>query len=83
MAGNDSMRDRGGELRAANLRTALVLLSVALTFFLGVIGAKLLGGFEVGMSIVSLAAALFIAVAVGLNLRRGGSGHSRERGRQR
>ena len=69
MAPSDStQRER---LRAANVKTALVLLSVALTFFFGVIVAKFVGGFEVGMSIISFAAALFIAVAVGLNIRRG------------
>ena len=46
--------DRGGEptaprrdparLRAANVRTALVLASIALTFFVGVIASKYMGG---------------------------------------
>jgi hypothetical protein len=75
---SDRANDANGRLHAANLRTALVLASVALTFFFGVIAAKFLGGFEVGMSIIALAAALFIAVAVALNLGRGGATRTRE-----
>ena len=33
------------QLRAANVRTALVLASIALTFFFGVIVSKYLGGY--------------------------------------
>ena len=60
-----------GEIRTANVRTALVLLSIALTFFFGVILAKSLGGWHVGMSVVGFAVFLFLVLAIGRNLRRG------------
>ncbi len=60
-----------GEIRTANVRTALVLLSIALTFFFGVILAKSLGGWQVGMSVVGFGVFLFLVLAIGRNLRRG------------
>ncbi len=56
-------------MRATNVRTALVLLAIALTFFFGVIASKYLGGYETGMSIVGFAVFLFLALAIGRNLR--------------
>jgi hypothetical protein len=58
-------------LRAANVRTALVLTSIALTFFFGVIVSKYLGGYEVGMSVVGFAVLVFLVFAIGRNLRNG------------
>ena len=58
-------------LRAANVRTALVLLSIALTFFFGVMVSKYLGGYEVGMSVVGFAVFVFLLFAIGRNLRKG------------
>lgn len=58
-------------VRASNVRTALVLLSIAATFFAGVIAAKFIGGYEVGMSVVGFAVLLFLVFAIGRNLRRG------------
>lgn len=63
-------RDRA-TLRAANVRTAMLLLSIALTFFFGVIASKYIGGTEVGMSVVGFAVFLFLAFAIGRNLRKG------------
>jgi hypothetical protein len=63
-------RDSAGE-RAANVRTALVLLSIALTFFFGVIVSKYLGGYEIGMSVVGFAVFIFLVFAIGRNLRKG------------
>jgi hypothetical protein len=57
--------------RAANVRTALVLLSIALTFFFGVIVSKYLGGYEIGMSVVGFAVFVFLVFAIGRNLRKG------------
>jgi hypothetical protein len=63
-------RDRDpAKLRAANLRTALVLLSIVLTFFGGVIAAKSMGGYETGMGVVGLAVLVFLVAAIGRNLR--------------
>jgi hypothetical protein len=61
----------GARLRASNLRTALVLLSIAATFFVGVIAAKFMGGYEVGMSVVGFAVFVFLVFAIGRNVRRG------------
>ena len=57
--------------RAANVRTALVLASIALTFFFGVIASKYLGGYETGMSVVGFAVFVFLVFAIGRNLRKG------------
>jgi putative Mn2+ efflux pump MntP len=58
-------------IRAANVRTALVLASIALVFFGGVIAAKFMGGWTTGMAIVGGAVLIFLAFAIGRNLRRG------------
>ena len=58
-------------VRASNVRTALVLLSIAATFFVGVIVAKFMGGYQVGMSVVGFAVLLFLVFAIGRNVRRG------------
>lgn len=57
--------------RAANLRTALVLAAIALTFFVGVIASKFVGGPAAGMGAVGFAVLLFLAFAIGRNLVRG------------
>jgi hypothetical protein len=62
--------ERAARLRTSNVRTALVFLSIALTFFFGVIAAKFMGGYEIGMSVVGVAVLVFLAFAIGRNLRR-------------
>ena len=57
--------------RAENVRTALVLASIALVFFGGVIAAKFMGGWTTGMGIVGGAVLIFLAFAIGRNLWRG------------
>jgi hypothetical protein len=57
--------------RAANVRTALVFFSIALTFFFGVMVSKYLGGYEVGMSVVGFAVFVFLVFAIGRCLRKG------------
>ncbi|HEX4885740.1 MAG TPA: hypothetical protein VFX05_16470 [Casimicrobiaceae bacterium] len=64
-AHNDAER-----LRATNVRTALVLATIALVFFGGIIVAKFMGGWTVGMSIVGFAVFVFLAFAIGRNLRK-------------
>ncbi len=59
---------RDAAVRRSNLRTALVLLSIALTFFVGVIAAKFIGGYQVGMSVVGFAVLVFLVFAIGRNL---------------
>ena len=69
---NDRPGKRDAEqLRRSNLRTALVLASIAATFFVGVIASKFMGGYETGMSVVGFGVFLFLCFAIGRNLRRG------------
>lgn len=63
-------RDPQADPRAANVRTALVLASIALVFFVGIIVAKFMGGWTTGMSIVGFGVFIFLAFAIGRNLRR-------------
>ena len=62
----------------ANLRTALILLSIALVFFGGIIVSQYAGGNAVGMGVLGLAIIGFLLVMVGRNLRgraRSGAGN--------
>jgi hypothetical protein len=58
------------KLRASNLRTAAILLSIALTFFVGVIAAKWMGTPQVSIGVLGSAVLLFLLVAIGRNLRK-------------
>jgi hypothetical protein len=58
-------------IRKANVRTALVLASIAATFFFGVIASRYMGGYEVGMSVVGFGVFLFLCFAIGRNLIKG------------
>jgi len=57
-------------LRRANLRTALAVTLIAVLFFVGVIAAQLIGDTATGMSVVAAAVLLFLALAIGRNLRK-------------
>jgi hypothetical protein len=59
-----------GRLRAANLRTALVLLAIALVFFFGIIAAKFMGDPTTAIGVIGTAVLLYLVVAIGRNLRR-------------
>jgi len=58
------------KLRSSNLRTAVILLSIALTFFVGVIAAKWMGTPQVSIGVLGSAVLLFLLVAIGRNLRK-------------
>jgi hypothetical protein len=60
----------GARLRRANRRTALVVAAIAVLFFVGVIAAQFVGDSAVGMSVVAAAVLLFLAFAIGRNLRK-------------
>ena len=60
----------GARLRQANLRTALAVAAIAVLFFVGVIAAQFVGDSAVGMSVVAAAVLLFLAFAIGRNLRK-------------
>ena len=58
------------DVRSANLRTALALLSIALVFFFGVIFAKFVGDASTGMTVIGFAVLLFLAVTIGRSIRK-------------
>lgn len=60
---------RGSAPRAANLRTALVLVSIALVFFGGIIASQYSGGNAVGIGVLGIAIIGFLLVTVGRSLR--------------
>ena len=57
-------------VRGANLRTALILLSIALVFFFGIIFAKFVGDASTGMTVIGFAILLFLVVTIGRSVRR-------------
>ncbi len=57
-------------LRRANVRTALVLASIAVVFFLGIVFAKFMGDASTGMTVLGAAVLLFLVFAIGRNLRK-------------
>jgi hypothetical protein len=70
MATQSSPGNNGARLRQANLRTALAVALIAVLFFVGVIAAQFVGNSAVGMSVVAAAVLVFLAVAIGRNLRK-------------
>jgi hypothetical protein len=65
--------DANNEQRRANLRTAAILISIALVFFGGIIAAQLSGGNAIGIGVLGLAIVGFLLATVGRRLR-GGAG---------
>jgi hypothetical protein len=62
--------DERSRLRAANLRTAWVLASIAAVFFVGIIVSRFLGSPSASIGVMGAAVLLFLIVAIGRNLRR-------------
>jgi hypothetical protein len=62
--------DSAARLKSANRTTALVLASIAVVFFVGIIATKFMGGPVTGIGIVGSAVLLFLVVAIGRNLRK-------------
>jgi hypothetical protein len=60
----------GDVRRVASVRTALILASIALVFFGGIIYAQYSGEPTVGMSVLGFGVIGFLLVAIGRNLRR-------------
>ena len=58
-------------LRAVNLRTAGILVAIALVFFAGIIVSHYLGGAAAGMSVLAIAIVLYLVVAIGRNVGGG------------
>ena len=57
------------QLKSANRRTALTLLSIALVFFVGVIAMHFVADATTGIAVIGTAVLLFLVVAIGRNLR--------------
>jgi hypothetical protein len=57
-------------VRRANVRTAIVLASIAAVFFVGIVTAKLTGDASTGMSVLGAAVLLFLILAIGRSLRK-------------
>lgn len=60
----------GNAKRRANLRVGLTLASIAVVFFGGIIAAQYSGSASVGIGVLGLAIAGFLAAAVGRGVRR-------------
>ena len=58
------------DVKAANRRTGLILLSIALVFFFGAIGARLLGSPTASIAVLGTAVLLFLVMAIGRHLRK-------------
>jgi small neutral amino acid transporter SnatA (MarC family) len=65
---NDPQRD--ARLRAANRRTGLVLLAIALLFFFGTIASRFIESEAVSIAVVGGAILLYLVVAIGRHLRK-------------
>ena len=61
--------DAKSSRRSANLRTALILASIAAVFFGGIIAAQLTGGNAVGIGVLGFAIIGLLLVTVGRRLR--------------
>jgi hypothetical protein len=61
-----------GSRRAANLRTATVLLSVAAVLFCGIIAAQYSGAPTVAVGVLGLAILGFLGISIGRNVGRRG-----------
>jgi hypothetical protein len=57
-------------LRAANRRTGLLLLAIALIFFVGIFATRLIDSPALGSGIVGGAVLLYLIVAIGRHLRK-------------
>jgi hypothetical protein len=66
----ESRDEQAARLRSANLRTGLILLSIALVFFFGIIASKLMGDPTTSITVIGIAVLLYLVVAIGRNLRK-------------
>ena len=57
-------------LRAANRRTGLLLLAIALLFFVGIMATRLIDSPALATGIVGGAVLLYLVVAIGRHLRK-------------
>jgi len=69
--GQGHQPSRQERLRAANVRTAFVLFTIALVFFFGILFARYMGDGDSGMTVLGVAVLLFLGLAIGRNLIKG------------
>lgn len=62
-------RDDGARQKAANRKTGLVLLAIALVFFFGIIASRFIDSPIVSIGVVGAAILLYLIVAIGRHLR--------------
>jgi O-antigen/teichoic acid export membrane protein len=67
MASDSSMH---ATQRRANIRTALVLASMAIAFFIGILATRYIGDGQNGITVLGAAVMFFLVVAIGRNLRK-------------
>ncbi len=70
MSANTTESDDALARRKASLRTALVLASIAVVFFFGVIASKLLGSPVASIGVIGTVVLLFLVVSIGRHLRK-------------
>jgi hypothetical protein len=70
MTTSDDRDAAAARVKRANIRTALVLASIAVVFFLGIVFAKYMGDGSSGMTVLGAAVLLFLVLAIGRNLRK-------------
>jgi hypothetical protein len=61
---------RNDSLAARNKRTAVILLSIAAVFFVGIIAAQAIGTPSASIAVLGGAIFLFLALAIGRHLRK-------------
>ena len=71
MATQAQQRNADPRVRRANVRTAVILATIALVFFVGIIFAKYVGDASTGMTVLGAAVLLFLVLAIGRNLISG------------
>jgi len=64
------MDDNDARLRAANRKTGLTLLVIALLFFFGIIASRFIDSPVVSITVVGGAVLLYLIVAIGRHLRK-------------
>jgi hypothetical protein len=67
---NSQPTDAAKKLAASNRKTALVLLTIALVFFVGVFAARMLGTPAASIGVLGGAVFLFLVIAIGRSLRK-------------
>jgi len=70
MTADDPVAREAARLKAANRRTGLTLLAIALLFFFGVILTHFIDSPAVSIAVIGGAVLLYLVVAIGRHLKR-------------